>query len=93
MTSRRSMLQGMAALWLGGWRGLGRTAVAQASSATPPTTASGTGLHCEYDDAPPAGGSTNDCSCVTYTYAADGRLLSEIRTGGQVRTYSYGDVP
>jgi hypothetical protein len=28
MTSRRSILQGMAALWLGGWRGLGRKAVA-----------------------------------------------------------------
>jgi YD repeat-containing protein len=92
MTSRRSMLKGMAALWLGGWRGLGRKAVAEASGATPPATASGTGLHYEYDDTTPAGGSTNDYSCVTYTYAADGQLLSETRTSGQVRTYSYGQI-
>ena len=33
MTSRRSMLQGMAALWLAGWRGLGGSAVAVAAPA------------------------------------------------------------
>ena len=44
MTSRRSMLKGLAALWLGGWRGLGRKAVASpapvaAAKAAPPPQA------------------------------------------------------
>jgi hypothetical protein len=80
----------MAALWLGGWRGLSRKAVGQASSATPPTTAAGTGLHYESGYRPTSDSATNECYYSVYTYDTDGRVLSETRTGLQVRNYSYG---
>jgi hypothetical protein len=85
------MLQGLAALRLGGWRGLGRGAGAETSVALR--------RKCAADRAairnrccPPSDVAADSYSSVQYTYAPDGRLLSETRSGGEIHTYSYGHV-
>ena len=56
MTSRRSMLQGMAALWLGGWRGLGRGAVGVAAAGE------------SAKSPPPPAHESQSGAIITYTY-------------------------
>ena len=81
MTSRRSMLQGIAAACVGGWWGLGRKAAGAAIEAGSPESAPSIGLQYESGYGPHRGGFVYGYSHVEYD--ADGQVVYGSRSEGQ----------
>jgi hypothetical protein len=89
MTSRRSILKGMAAACLGGWWGLGARAAASPAATDQtalPSSDGSSSCACELPNSMSSDASPYSC---TYTYDVDGRLRSACYCGAEVTYYEF----